>query len=240
MSTNDTRPTTALELTPARRSELRAAAHGLNPVVSISQKGLSPSVLDEIERCLKAHELIKIRVFETDRDARDALLAEICTTLAAAPVQHIGKLLVIWRPGPDDAPVRSAKGRVRPNAPYQPKKAAGAGQAAPTKRAPRTRPADQDKDTRGKPPAQPRARLEKGSTGRPTALARGAALGKSGAPGAAARDAGKAAAGEKPAPRAARKAYGAQAQVGKPARPGRAPALASPGARVRSPIARKR
>ena len=227
-------------LDAAQRKALKAQAHPLKPVVMIGESGLTPAVLAEIERALVSHELIKIRVFGDDREARSALHAAICEQTASAPVQHIGKLLVIWRPGPDDAPVRSAKGRAKPSAPYQPKKAAGAGQAAPTKRAPRTRPADQDKDTRGKPPAQPRARLEKGTTGRPTALARGAALGKSGAPGAAARDAGKAAAGEKPAPRAARKAFGAQAQVGKPARPGRAPALASPGARVRSPIGRKR
>lgn len=102
MNTHDTQQAAAIELTPARRSELRAAAHGINPVVSISQKGLSPTVLDEIERCLKAHELIKIRVFEADREARDALLAEICATLHAAPVQHIGKLLVIWREKPAD------------------------------------------------------------------------------------------------------------------------------------------
>ncbi|MBP9218348.1 MAG: YhbY family RNA-binding protein [Sterolibacterium sp.] len=146
MSTNDTRPTTALELTPARRSELRAAAHGLNPVVSISQKGLSPSVLDEIERCLKAHELIKIRVFETDRDARDALLAEICTTLAAAPVQHIGKLLVIWREKPADPTQETPPAAPRPrrNPPRLTKKAA----AAKTDKAARARPLEKGKPRR--------------------------------------------------------------------------------------------
>jgi len=233
-------PGAAPTLDAAQRKALKAQAHPLKPVVMIGESGLTPAVLAEIERALVSHELIKIRVFGDDREARATLHATICEQTGSAPVQHIGKLLVIWRPAPDDAPVRSAKGRARPNAPYQPKKAAGAGQAPLTRRAPRSRAADTDKEARGKPPAQPRARLERGTTGRATALSRGAALGKSGAPGAAARDAGKAATGEKAAPRAARKGFGAKAQVGKPARPGRAPVLASPGVRVKSPIGRKR
>ena len=88
-------------LTPAQRSALRARAHELSPVVSIAQKGLTESVLKEIERCLAAHELVKIRVFDAEREAREALLADICAQLGAAPVQHIGKLLVIWRERPE-------------------------------------------------------------------------------------------------------------------------------------------
>ena len=90
----------AVPLTPAQRRTLRARAHELSPVVSIAQKGLTASVLQEIERCLAAHELVKIRVFDAEREAREALLAEICAELGAAPVQHIGKLLVIWREQP--------------------------------------------------------------------------------------------------------------------------------------------
>jgi putative YhbY family RNA-binding protein len=88
---------------PARRRALRAAAHPLNPVVSISQRGLTPSVLAEIDRCLKAHELIKLRLYGIERDAREALSIEICSTLACAEVQHIGNLLVLWRENPKDA-----------------------------------------------------------------------------------------------------------------------------------------
>ena len=113
MNTPDTKPadmpsaTSATSepspLPPARRRELRAAAHDLHPVVSISQKGLTESVLKEIDHCLAAHELIKIRVFDAERERRDALLAEICAALQASPVQHIGKLLVIWRENPPSA-----------------------------------------------------------------------------------------------------------------------------------------
>jgi RNA-binding protein len=90
----------ALQLIPAQRSELRSRAHGLNPVVMIGAEGLTRSVLAEIDRSLAAHDLIKIRVFGDERDTRIAIYESICDELSAAPIQHIGKLLVIWRPGP--------------------------------------------------------------------------------------------------------------------------------------------
>jgi RNA-binding protein len=95
-------------LSPVQRRALRAAAHHLNPVVSISQKGLTPSVLAEIDRCLKAHELIKLRLYGIEREVREALFIEICTTLNCAEVQHIGNLLVLWRENPKDATVQES------------------------------------------------------------------------------------------------------------------------------------
>lgn len=90
-----------LQLSSEQRRQLRARAHGLNPVVAIAQRGLSDAVLKEIDISLKAHELIKIRVHGDDRQAREAYLDTLCATLDAAPVQHIGKLLIIWRPRPE-------------------------------------------------------------------------------------------------------------------------------------------
>lgn len=87
-----------LKLTPAERSELRSEAHGLKPIVLIGDAGLSPAVLKEIDAGLNAHGLIKVRVFGDDREARSAMYDTICSELSAAPVQHIGKLLVIYRP----------------------------------------------------------------------------------------------------------------------------------------------
>lgn len=87
-------------LTPQQRSELRARAHSLKPVVMISTKGASPAVIAEIDRALTHHELIKIRVLEAERDERDTLLAAVCDATGAQPVQHIGKILVIYRQTP--------------------------------------------------------------------------------------------------------------------------------------------
>jgi putative YhbY family RNA-binding protein len=90
----------ALTLTPAQRKEHRAEAHHLNPVVQIGADGLTAAVTKEIDHALKAHGLIKVRVFSDDRAARETMLATITAELGAAPVQHIGKLLVLWRPIP--------------------------------------------------------------------------------------------------------------------------------------------
>ncbi len=90
-----------MTLNAAQRRELKARAHALNPVVMISDAGLTPSVLHEIDISLKSHELIKIRVFGDDRAARAAIIDDISTKLDAALVQHIGKILVLYRPRPE-------------------------------------------------------------------------------------------------------------------------------------------
>ena len=91
----------AIELRPAERKEIRAQAHHLEPVVRIGGEGLTPAVVKETDAALKAHGLIKVRVFSDERDTREAMLAELCDKLDAAPIQHIGKLLILWRPVPE-------------------------------------------------------------------------------------------------------------------------------------------
>jgi RNA-binding protein len=91
---------TSIQLTPAQRKEHRAAAHHLDPVVMIGEDGLTPAVVKEADAALKAHGLIKVRVFSDDRDQRGAMLDQLADELGAAPIQHIGKLLVLWRPIP--------------------------------------------------------------------------------------------------------------------------------------------
>ena len=88
----------AIELTPAQRKEQRSAAHHLDPVVMIGGDGLTPAVIKEIDLALNVHGLIKVRVFSDDRATRDGMLAKLSHDLNAAPIQHIGKLLLLWRP----------------------------------------------------------------------------------------------------------------------------------------------
>ncbi len=90
-----------LKLTPAERSTLRAEAHDLKPIVMIGADGLTEGVMKEIDLGLDAHGLIKVRVFGDEREARVAMYEQICSQLQAAPVQHIGKLLVLYRPKKD-------------------------------------------------------------------------------------------------------------------------------------------
>lgn len=98
-----------INLTPAERSVLRAEAHGLNPVVMIGEAGLTQSVMKEISASLDAHGLIKVRVFGDDREARVGMYEQICAELECAPVQHIGKLLVLYRPKKEAEKARSSK-----------------------------------------------------------------------------------------------------------------------------------
>jgi putative YhbY family RNA-binding protein len=72
-------------------------------VVHVGEKGLTAAVLAEVERALAAHELIKVRVGAMQRDARESALTEICDRLQAQPVQHIGKVLVVYRKKPETA-----------------------------------------------------------------------------------------------------------------------------------------
>lgn len=87
-----------IQLTPAQRKEHRADAHHLDPVVMVGNDGLTANVKKEIDSALNAHGLIKVRVFSDDRVAREAMFQLLAEELSAAPIQHIGKLLVLWRP----------------------------------------------------------------------------------------------------------------------------------------------
>ena len=87
-----------IQLTPAQRREHRANAHHLTPVVLIGGDGLTDAVKKEVDAALNAHGLIKVRVFSDDRAGRELIYQTLSADLSAAPVQHIGKLLVLWRP----------------------------------------------------------------------------------------------------------------------------------------------
>jgi RNA-binding protein len=89
-----------IQLTPAQRKEHRAQAHHLDPVVMIGGDGLTDAVKKETDAALKAHGLIKVRVFSDDRAERESIFQTLADELNAAPIQHIGKLLVLWRPKP--------------------------------------------------------------------------------------------------------------------------------------------
>jgi len=84
-------------LSPAQRQFLKGLAHNLQPVVIIGNQGLTPAVHKEIERSLAAHELIKIKAASDEADTRRVWMEEICAAAGAAPVQQIGKILVIYR-----------------------------------------------------------------------------------------------------------------------------------------------
>jgi putative YhbY family RNA-binding protein len=96
-------------LSAAERKALKARAHNLHPILQLGEKGLTDAVIAEIERALTAHELIKVRAAPLNRDERDVALASICERTNAQAVQHIGKMLIVYRQRP------------RPEAPPEPR-----------------------------------------------------------------------------------------------------------------------
>lgn len=129
-----------LELDSSTRSALRAAAHPLRPIVLIGDKGLTPAVLNEIDIALNAHGLLKVRVAGDDRLARQQIQAEIAEALSCAPVHHLGKVLVFYRPRPDGTPIpgvaqpAAAKSGPRKSETYIPKKYAAEGKEPPVRK----------------------------------------------------------------------------------------------------------
>ena len=86
-----------MQITPAQKRALRSRAHYLKAVVSVGQHGLGENVMHEIDCALEAHELVKIKLGSTDRDAKRQLLEEIVASTAAELIQTIGHVAVLFR-----------------------------------------------------------------------------------------------------------------------------------------------
>ena len=167
-----------LEITSRQRSALRAAAHPLRPVVLIGDNGLTETVLKEIDRGLNAHELIKVRVAGDDREARVQIYDQICDALSCAPVHHLGKMLILFRPGQKRAYAEAMGEKASPAAstkrkasePHTPKKLAAQGKTL-SKPARRAKPEPATTTTErfpvvmsGERPARPTTRTSKTAT----------------------------------------------------------------------------
>jgi RNA-binding protein len=103
-------------LSSAARRTLRSRAHHLRPYVTVGEAGLTPALIKEIDLCLSSYELIKVRVLVGDRHDRDDMINRICRTLNAHPVQHIGKILVVFRPLPEERAAAPVPGATRQKA----------------------------------------------------------------------------------------------------------------------------
>jgi RNA-binding protein len=87
-------------LSSKERQALKAQGHKLEPVVTIGGKGLTDAVIGEIDFALKSHELLKIRAGAMDRHERAEAFSAICARTGAEPIQHVGKVFVVYRPKP--------------------------------------------------------------------------------------------------------------------------------------------
>lgn len=88
---------TTMPISTKFKQQLKAKAHKLNPIVFIGNKGLTDNIKTEVDRALTDHELIKIRIQESDRAQRHELFQEICQTARAEAIQMIGGIGIIYR-----------------------------------------------------------------------------------------------------------------------------------------------
>ena len=91
-----------ISLTARDRARLKARAHALEPNVSVGNAGATTAVIAEVDRALAKHELIKVKIQVDDRDLRKQLGDEIGAAADAAVVHRVGKIVILFRPRPDD------------------------------------------------------------------------------------------------------------------------------------------
>ena len=96
----------AIALTSSQTRFLRGHAHDLKALLQIGGKGVTPAFLAELER----HELIKVKVAAEDREARDALIAELVSASESALVQRIGHVAVLYRPSKEQRQIVLPRG----------------------------------------------------------------------------------------------------------------------------------
>jgi len=90
-----------IALTSAQIRFLRGQAHGLKAMLQVGGKGVTPSVIAEIDGALEIHELIKVKVGADDRESREAMIGELTDKAGAALVQRIGHVAILYRQSKD-------------------------------------------------------------------------------------------------------------------------------------------
>ncbi len=88
-------------LSEHQKKHLRGLGHKLRPVIMVGDAGLSDPLLEEFERTLEHHELIKVKVRVGDREARDAIISKLCGYSGAELVQRIGNTALLYRANPE-------------------------------------------------------------------------------------------------------------------------------------------
>lgn len=86
-----------MELNNDQRKALKLRVHALKPVVMLGSQGLTEAVLNEVNVALNAHELIKIKLNELDREQRKMVADQICEGMEAELIQSIGRMIAIYR-----------------------------------------------------------------------------------------------------------------------------------------------
>ena len=87
-----------MQLLSSQKKQYKAIGHSQNPIVTVAENGLSEGVLSELERALRDHELIKIKINVEDREDKKLIIDEVCRQTNSILIQVIGKTALIFRP----------------------------------------------------------------------------------------------------------------------------------------------
>ena len=88
------------DLNTQLKKSLRGVAHHLDPVVAVSERGVTDGIIEETERALSDHELIKVKVLSPDRKSRGAIATALARSTSSTVLQQIGKVAVLYRHNP--------------------------------------------------------------------------------------------------------------------------------------------
>jgi RNA-binding protein len=91
-----------MTLSESQKKYLRGRGHNLKPVITVGDAGLSASLMAEYESTIAHHELIKVRVRAGDRNARNAIIDELCASGSAELIQRVGNVALIYRENVDE------------------------------------------------------------------------------------------------------------------------------------------
>ena len=96
-----------MALSNEQKKDYRSIGHTLNPIVTVAGNGLTEGVMEELNRALDDHELIKIKVSVGDREVKKAVITELVKKTAAELVQQIGNTALLLRRNPKAKPALS-------------------------------------------------------------------------------------------------------------------------------------
>ena len=89
-------------LTGKQKRFLRGMGHGLKPIVTIGKQGLTQDIVRELDQCLLAHELVKVKLLESCPVPRREAGAQLSAATASALAQTLGRTVLLYRGRPED------------------------------------------------------------------------------------------------------------------------------------------
>ncbi len=88
-------------LTGAQKSFLRGQGQKLDATLKIGKGGLTPAFFTELQKLLKAHELVKLRFLGAEREERETLCTQIADEGRCVCVGAVGHTALFYRQNPE-------------------------------------------------------------------------------------------------------------------------------------------